>query len=213
MGITMIIISRLLCGGCAQHVISIGTPKIFQFHQIGEGVQRYELTKAKYLLDNEREALNSTLERFKDTDPRNCTLLWLALHTGARASELLNITREDFCPVENTVWIKGLKDSNNREIPLPKWLAARVSSLVPGKNGRIFPITYIRFYQIWLLYRPVKKKLHSLRHTFAINVYRKSKNIKALQIALGHRNWNNTMIYANYQYGTSEMREILLGGT
>jgi integrase len=174
-------------------------------------MSRYELTKPKYLLDDEQAALVTLLERWKDRDSRNCTLLWMALHTGARASEILNITREDFCPKEGTVFIRGLKNSNNREIPLPRWLAKRLDEIVPGEGGRLFPIGYDRFKQIWWMYRPVKKKLHSLRHTFAINVYRKRHNIKVVQIALGHRNWNNTMIYANYQYGTSEMRKEILG--
>lgn len=174
------------------------------------GAHRYELTKAKYLLDEEQAHLVSTLERFKDKDPRNCTLIWTALHTGARATELLNIRYEDVDGYGETVYIRGIKDSDNREIPIPSWLCKRLLALTP-KDGRLFPITYNRFRQIWQDYRPVKKKLHCLRHTFAINLYRKTKDVKLLQMALGHRNWNNTMIYANYQYKTSELRKALLG--
>lgn len=171
---------------------------------------RYELTKAKYLLPQELAHLNATLEKFKITDERNCTLIWLAMHTGARATEVLNVTAEDLDPHEMTVFIKGLKGSDNRDIPLPEWLFKRVKSLAP-ESGRVFPITYIRFHQIWQLYRPCKKKLHSLRHTFAINLYIKTKDIRLLQAALGHRSWDNTMIYADYQFKSVEFRRAILG--
>lgn len=171
---------------------------------------KYELTKAKYLLDPEFNQLQEILERFKDTDPRNTTLLWIALNTGGRAQEVLNICAEDLDPSEKTVFIRGLKDSDDRDIPLPPWLFKRLQALAPA-SGRIFPFTYNRFRQIWQMYRPVKKKLHCLRHTFAINLYRKTKDIRLLQVALGHRNWNNTMIYAQYQYRTSELRKGILG--
>lgn len=170
----------------------------------------YRLSKAKYLLDEEFNHLNNTLEKFKITDERNCTLLWLAIHTGARATEVLNVTAEDLDPHEMTVLIKGIKGSDDRDIPLPKWLFLRVKALAPV-SGRVFPITYIRFHQIWQLYRPCKKKLHSLRHTFAINLYRKTKDVRLIQLTLGHRNLDNTMIYADYQFKTSELRRAILG--
>lgn len=171
---------------------------------------RYELTKAKYLLDPELDHLNQTLTHFQDTDPRNCTLLWAAIHTGARAQELLNIETKDLCPHEQAVYIRGMKGSDDREIPLPPWLYKRLQLLAPPA-GKVFPISYQRFNQIWQLYRPVHKKLHSLRHTFAIKFYRKTKDLRGLQVALGHRSWGNTMIYAQYQYKTSELRKLILG--
>lgn len=172
--------------------------------------QRYELTKAKYLLDEEQLALNATLTKYQDTDPRDTVMIWLLLHTGARAQELLNVTTLDVDAGEQTVFIKGLKDSDNREIPLPPWLFKKLHRIMPAE-GPVFPITYNRLRQIWQEYRPVAKTLHSLRHTFAINLYRKNKDILVLKMALGHRSLGNTMIYAHYQYKTSEMRKAILG--
>jgi integrase len=172
--------------------------------------KRYELTNQKYLLDEELAALNATLTRFRDQDARNCTMLWLALHTGARATELLNLTTQDFNLTAKTVFIRGIKESDNREIPLPTWLFNRIKQMLP-ESGRVFPISYNRFREVWVLYRPVKKKLHSLRHTFAINLYRKAKDILILKAALGHRSLDNTMIYATYQYKTDELRKAILG--
>lgn len=170
----------------------------------------YELTKAKYLSDGEQEQLNATLTKFKDADFRNTTMIWIALHTGGRATEILNIRAEDLNAEARTVFLRGLKDSNNRDIPLPDWLFDRIALLAKG-GTRPFPISYNRFGQIWDLYRPARKKLHSLRHTFAINLYRKAKDILILKTALGHKSLNNTMIYAEYQYKNTELRRAILG--
>lgn len=171
---------------------------------------RYELTKPKYLNDEEQLTLHNTLTKFQDTDPRNTALIWLLLHSGGRAQEVLNITAADLDPKEMTVFIKGLKDSDNRDIPLPAWLFHKLKAISP-EVGRIFPITYVRLWQIWREYRPAPKKLHSLRHSFAINVYRRSKDILILKMALGHRSLGNTMIYSQFLYKGSELRKGILG--
>jgi len=77
-------------------------------------------------------------------------------------------------------------------------------------SGSLFPISYHRLYQIWHQYRPVAKKFHSLRHTFAIRLYRKTKDLRLVQVALGHRNITNTMIYADYIYSQQELRKLIL---
>lgn len=174
---------------------------------------RYELTKEKYLSTNEFADLVRVLERWKDRDPRNCNLLFLAIHTGARASEVLNITRKDFDSDEGFVHIRTLKGGRDREIPLPKWLVRRLAGMPPSECGRLFPITYNRFKQIWWLYRPCKKKLHSLRHTFALNLYNKTKDLRLVKAALGHNSVATTMIYLDYHYTRHEMKRAILGNS
>lgn len=172
---------------------------------------RYALNKNKYLLDPEIDRLHYILQSFRDKDARNCTLLWLLLHTGARAQEALNLRPEDLNNFDRSVFIRGIKGSNDRELPLPSWLFDRLEREA-GKAGvsPIFPITYNRLRQIWDLYRPVHKKLHGLRHTFAIRLYKKTKDLRLVQVALGHRNITNTMIYADYAYSQQELRKLIL---
>jgi integrase len=174
----------------------------------------YALNKNKYLLDPELDRLNYLLESHHSNDPRNCTLLWLALHTGGRAQEILNLRMQDLNTFDETVFITGIKGSNDREIPVPSWLFRNAMAVArqttEGKPGPIFPITYNRFRQIWDLYRPIPKKLHALRHTFAIRLYKKTKDLRLVQVALGHRNITNTMIYADYVYSQQELRKLIL---
>ena len=174
------------------------------------GKARYDVNKNKYLLEPELESLNSTLEKFKDTDSRNCTLVWLLLYTGARATEALNLRPEDLNSHDETVFIRGIKGSNDRELPVPSWLFKRLKDLVRPELT-LFNISYCRLSQIWDTYKPVKKKLHGLRHTFAIGLYKRSRDIRLVQVALGHRNISNTMVYADYVYTQEELRTKMLG--
>lgn len=172
---------------------------------------RYALNKNKYLLEPESERLEYILKSFKEKDPRNCTLLWVLLYTGGRAQEILNLKKDDLNVYEESVLIHGIKGSNDREIPLPSWLFKRLHQESSRAEGtQIFDITYNRLRQIWELYRPVHKKLHALRHTFAIRLYKKTRDLRLVQVALGHRNITNTMIYADYIYSQQELRRLIL---
>lgn len=171
----------------------------------------YSLNKSKYLTDFELGRLNKILDSFELKDSRNVLLLRLALKTGARANELLSLRKSDLDPQEETVFIRGLKGSNDREIPLKSRLFDQLFKESQNSSGEmVFPISYSRLRQIWQLYRPVHKKFHCLRHTFAIQVYRKTKDVRLLQMALGHRNIVNTMIYADYVYSREELKKLLL---
>lgn len=170
---------------------------------------RYSLNKNKYLLPPEWERLEHLLKSYLQKDKRNCVLLFLALYTGARAQELLNLKTSDINTYDETIAITGLKGSNDREIPLPPWLFQQLVQL-PSERDRIFPISYNRLRQIWQLYRPVPKKFHSLRHTFAIRLYKKTRDLRLVQVALGHRNITNTMVYADYVYSQQELRKLIL---
>lgn len=173
---------------------------------------RYALNKNKYLLEPEYNHLEATLLRFKFKEPRNCLALSLALKTGARAQELLNLKKSDLNFYDQSIFIQGIKGSDDRELPIESGLFSDLESYVQNKSSteRLFQLSYHRLRQIWQDYRPVEKKFHCLRHTFAIRLYKKTKDIRLLQIALGHRNITNTMIYADYVYSQTELRKLIL---
>ena len=170
---------------------------------------RYQLNKTKYLLEPEIESLEKVLTKFRDSDPRDTLMIELALATGARASELLGIEKHHLNSDDGSVFIKGLKGSDDREIPLKKPLYERLLKFSETQESLLFPISYQRLGKIWGVYRPVVKKFHSLRHTFAIQLYKKTRDLRLVQVALGHRNIQNTMIYAEYVYNTEELRRLI----
>lgn len=138
-------------------------------------------------------------------------MIWVALRTGARAQEVLNIQRNDLNPYDESIFIRGIKGSNDREIPIHSDTFKRLYRFAEAQGEtKVFPITYDRLYQVWGLYRPIPKKFHSLRHTFAIELYQKTKDIRLVQVALGHRNIANTMVYADYAYSQQELRKLIL---
>lgn len=166
------------------------------------------ITKAKYLLDDEYRRLEDITSRFMTTNERDCLLLKLAMATGARASELLNVRKSDL--VDNSVYIRGLKGSNDRELPLKRPLYQKLQRYAARVEGELlFPIGYRQLCHIWHHYRPVKKKFHALRHSFAIRIFRKTKNIHIVKTALGHKSLLNTQIYMDYVYSQTELRRAI----
>lgn len=171
-------------------------------------MKRYELTGRKYLAPDERDRLEALLKRHRDE--RDAILIELALATGARASELLAIRVTDMNIYQKSVFIEGIKDSNDRTIPLRPDLYIRLERLAKKAQGPlIFDIGYSRLRQIWLEYRPVEKGFHCLRHSFAIELFKRTRDLQLVKIALGHRSITNTMIYSTYVYESSELMRIL----
>ena len=172
---------------------------------------RYALNKNKYLIEPEAQHLEELLVKALAHEARDPLLLLLGLRTGARALELLQLRKSDLNAYDETLYIRGVKGSNDRELPLPSGLFKDLKLWADAQKSEIlFDVGYHRLRQIWLWYRPVPKKFHSLRHTFAIRLYRKTKDLRLVQVALGHRSITNTMIYADYVYSQQELRKLIL---
>lgn len=165
----------------------------------------YQLTHEKYLTDEEQTSLRA---RLKTLTTRDETYLLVLLETGARLSEALNIVPRDLIASRSSVFIRGIKGSKDREIAISKDLYARLESL--STAGPPFTFTDATADRLWRRIRPVEKKLHSLRHTFAVNLYRKTKNLKLVSYALGHKNIQNTMIYTELNL-SDDLRAALVG--
>lgn len=171
------------------------------------------LNKSKFLQDDELKNLESTIHRQWDKEPRNAALLSLAFHSGARPSEILAIRKQDLNPQNNTVMFIGLKGSRIREIPIPHKLFQRLESLSKDlkPSDKIFPMALRTLQKVWDEYRPVPHKgIRSLRHTFALRLYIKTKDILLVKTALGHKSILNTMVYADYVYNQEELKKLLL---
>ena len=166
------------------------------------------LNRSKFLSDAEIDHLMKVCKR--NRHDRNALAFELILRTGARSSELLQLTPADLFPESRTVLIRGAKGSRDREIPLPQEFFDALEVYARGiSTNRIFPLSWEGLRRHWYNYRPCKKSMHSLRHTFAIRLFRKTKDIKLVQMALGHKDISNTVIYADYAYSTDELRKAM----
>lgn len=162
---------------------------------------KYLITKNKFLTDSEMSQLQRTLKNDRDG-----LLIQTAILTGARASEVLNISTDHLSL--DSVLIIGLKNSDDREIPLPPELVQNLINI--SKNKKVFNISYQRLNQIWQFYRPVKKTFHSLRHSYAMRLYQRTKDLLLVQQALGHRAIQNTTVYAKAVDSQALLRKAML---
>lgn len=168
----------------------------------------YEITVKKFLSPEEHAHF---LKNLRTATEFNRVLIKTLLHTGARAQEVLNIRPEDLDHQNKSVFIRGLKNSNNRELPFPPKLFAELARLArENPYTPIFDICYQRLYQIWTHHCPVKKGPHSARHTVGINLYKKTNNLNLVKLVLGHKSISNTMIYSEYTFSRSELRKLVL---
>ena len=162
------------------------------------------MTPIKYLSHAETSILEATCANGIASLERNAIMLYTALKCGLRAQELLNLKRQDLCYETKTVRVKTLKKGMPRELPAPSCLFDFAKDL--ALDAPVFGIGYQRLVQIWNHYRPVKKKFHSLRHTFALNLYHKRKDINLVRKVLGHRSLGSTTVYLDEEYPMNEVR-------
>jgi integrase/recombinase XerC len=165
----------------------------------------------KYLSDKESEYLESLLWKNIQPELRNCLMLLLLLKTGARSGELLALEKRHVNTQYKSIYITGAKGSNDREIPLEHKLFTQLMKYCKDMKDDelLFNLSYERLYQVWSMYRPVKKGLHSLRHSAAINLYKKCKDIRLVQRFLGHKSITSSEVYQQYVYTQSELRKVL----
>lgn len=177
-----------------------------------------QLHRYKYLTPIEVYELNKILEdcalkrvgnpmRYRDG-----TMIEFLLRTGIRGSELLMIRPMDLYPDRQAVYCRALKGSNSREIPIGGNLFQRIVYFAKGKkkDAPIFDIEHRTLQGVWYDLRPegCDKKLHSLRHTFAIKIYKETKDILLLKRALGHSSINSTLVYSEHLYEHEEFDKL-----
>ena len=178
------------------------------------------LDHTKFLSDEERKYLASLIERYHESDNpfrktsfRDSLLIEVAMKTGIRAQELLNLRKEDLLLKNKTLFIRALKHGVNREMPLDFQLFQRLKRQVSEATGKLlFDLSYSQLNRVWAQYRPNQNKtFHCLRHTFAIWLFKKTKNLRIVQTALGHKDYQNTLIYLDFVNNTSELKKAILG--
>ncbi|MFB6214415.1 MAG: tyrosine-type recombinase/integrase [Candidatus Bipolaricaulia bacterium] len=153
------------------------------------------------------------------TSQRNKVMFGLMLNTGLRVSEAVSLRWEDVNLTSGKLMVregKGAKDRTlwvdnsqleelgewkERQVEkvgkLPKWV---FSTLREGNAGEKLTIQ-----QVWKTLKTYAEKAgiekdispHTLRHTFATDLYRETGKIRLVQKALGHADLSTTMIYTH----------------
>lgn len=144
------------------------------------------------------------------TGMRNLCLLRLMLNAGLRASEVLNLRPEHLNCMSGKLVVKQGKGKKDRILWIgeddlalvQRWKEKRPQSLYlfPTLKGGRVSDRYLR--QMVKRYAQragidIDVHPHTLRHTFATDLYRQTKNIRLVQKALGHSDLSTTMIYTH----------------
>lgn len=167
------------------------------------------------LTKDEQQALLKQPNTRYPTGERNRMILRLMLDGGLRLSEVINFRWQDMSPYqEGKILIrqsKGKKDrllwiNGNTLKSLIRWHERQQKEI--GKCEYVFTTLkgtkLSRRYIEQMVKRYAKKAKinknihpHTLRHTFATDLLRKTKNLRLVQKALGHSSITTTTIYTH----------------
>jgi len=166
------------------------------------------------LTDQERKVLFKILKNTKGQRAfRDRIVYSVFLNTGIRLAELVGLNIDDINLPDKrmTITAKGnqevtkfLNSRVRRDLEqymrVRKRMVAGTDALfLSNRNERISSRQVQRSFEIWLQAASINKKLtiHSLRHTFASNIYERTHDLVLTQEALGHRQISTTTIYTH----------------
>lgn len=159
-----------------------------------EGVTppRIPVRAIKYLTESQAKQL---MKHVRELKHRNMLLATsIALHTGARANEILNISWEDI--TKDTLTIRHSKTKIDRIIPFSGSLA---KDLKPYRStGKIFNLYSMPPKRTWhKVLKDLKLDItfHGLRHTYITMLLRKGVDILTVKELAGHTKIDTTMRY------------------
>lgn len=143
------------------------------------------------------------------TGLRNKVILKVMVNMGLRVSEITNLKPGDISLTKGKLRVVSGKGGVDRDLIIPEALIDLLREWKmrrPKKSNYFFPSLKGTKLQTDYLCKVVKrygvraniKKVispHTLRHTFATNFYRQTKDLATLRMMLGHADISTTMIY------------------
>jgi len=162
------------------------------------------------LTDEEALRLKNIPNKRYLTGLRNKAIITLMLNTGLRVSEITNLQTKSIDLKNRSLKVVNGKGHKDRVIKIPEqtaellkqWNKKRAEG--PGhyffntKDGHQLKVRYLQaMIKRYADRAKINKNIypHSLRHTFATNFYRQTKDIETLRKLLGHSDISTTQIY------------------
>ncbi len=135
--------------------------------------------------------------------PSNALVCQVSLHTGLRVGDVLNLKTEQIKP---RFWVTEQKTKKRRMVGLPEPLRAAILKQAgkvwafPGRSGE----RHRTRQAVWKNVKRAAKMFrldqnvapHSFRKVYAVDLFEKYGDIKAVQRALNHSNETTTILYA-----------------
>lgn len=160
-----------------------------------------------------RRELIALLRKAQRDDSLMYAMIYIAYHHGLRVSEAVSLKWADVNIQEKTLTCDRLKGSTKSIQPLTDKEIEVFQSLT--KTGaRIFPLSrstaHRRFSRLAKACRiPTSKcHFHTLKHSYAVHLLEQGADIRLIQDLLGHRNIQNTIIYAQLLSRTRNVKQL-----
>ena len=160
------------------------------------------------LTDEEAKRLIEIPNKRYYTGLRNKALITLMINTGLRVSEVTNLKNNHVDLISRSLKVVNGKGHKDRNLIIPEHTAellkqwnkkrSRGDYLFNTKEGKQLQVRYLQaMIKRYSVRAGVDKNIypHSLRHTFATNFYRQTKDIETLRKLLGHSDISTTMLY------------------
>lgn len=131
------------------------------------------------------------------------TLLIVALNTGMRQGEILNLNWQDVDLSKKTILVVKSKNGQKRSIPMNATVCQALKEVkVRGISGRVFPIAIRSLrvaYEKTLGKAGIENfRFHDLRHTFATRLVQNGVDLYKVKELLGHKTLAMTTRYAHH---------------
>lgn len=166
----------------------------------------------KVLEEHEAQSLKEMFNTRYDSGLKNLCMVRLMLEAGLRVSEVCKLRPRHLDMMSCKLEVKDGKGSKDRNLWISEglrdlvgqWLERRPDSewLFPTRTGsQTNPRSIRRTVKNYAQKAGIKGageiSPHTLRHTFATDLLRKTGNIRMVQKALGHADLSTTMIYTH----------------
>jgi site-specific recombinase XerD len=135
---------------------------------------------------------------------RNRLVVCLMYYAGLRLSEVARLRHKVCSQRTRTITIYDSK-SGDRTVPMHDDLADELANWTSNKRespvvlswrgGGITSGGIAHIFEVWLPKRGIVISAHRLRHSFATEFLRATKDIRGLQVLMGHRSLETTQIY------------------
>ena len=163
------------------------------------------------LTEDERKRLMKQPNPGAPTGLRNLCMMRLMANTGLRVSEVISLKVNDIDWMSGRLTVRQGKGNKDRTLwvgegdleLLERWREKRPAEspeLFTTLKGTHLDDRYIRtMVKRYAVKAGIDKDVHphTLRHTFATDLLRDTKNIRLVQKALGHVSISTTMIYTH----------------
>lgn len=155
----------------------------------------------KYLTVEEIRSLFGAVYK---TDIKYLLIMKFMYKCGCRGAEVTNIYVRDINAEERKLNIIQGKGNQDRIVPIPLDFLIEIEKYIKvhdlQPNDKVFDITTGGIRDVVKRYGEragLQKKInpHMLRHSFAVHSLKSGRNLRSLQLALGHKQLSTTQIY------------------